>query len=258
MQRWAAGVEYAGTAYSGWQRLVGMRTVQAELETALSRVADQTIVVTAAGRTDAGVHALQQIVHFDTDAPRAPHAWLLGANANLPRDISVRWAQPVPTTFHARFGAVARSYRYVIHNHSARSALLHERASWWPQPLDAVSMHAAAQCLIGQHDFSAFRDAQCQAPSPVRTLTALSVSRRDDFVLLDVQGNAFLHHMVRNLAGTLMQVGMGRRPQEWVRAVLEGRERRKAGMTAPAAGLYFIGPRYPAEFALPPPPQPWF
>ncbi|NGY06214.1 tRNA pseudouridine(38-40) synthase TruA [Solimonas terrae] len=258
MTRYAAGVEYIGTGYSGWQALSGRQTLQAELERALARVADHPVFTTAAGRTDAGVHALQQVVHFDTDAERSDYAWLLGTNSNLPGDLSLRWAQAVPLTFHARYGAIERSYRYVIHNQRARSALMLNRASWWPRPLDADAMQLAARALIGEHDFSAFRDSQCQAPSPVRELRRVEVRRVRDFIVVDVVGNAFLHHMVRNIVGTLAEVGQGRRPVEWVAAVLAGRDRREAGITAPAGGLYFVGPQYPAEFALPKPPQPWF
>lgn len=258
MTRYAAGVEYVGTAYSGWQALEGRHTVQAELERALSRVAAHPVHVTAAGRTDAGVHALQQVVHFDSDARRSDYAWLLGTNTNLPRDISLRWAQPVPLHFHARFKAVERSYRYVIHNERARSALALDRTAWWPQPLDAEAMHTAAQALLGEHDFSSFRDSQCQSPTPVRFLGAITVARRGAFVVIDITGNAFLHHMVRNITGTLAEVGMGRQPVAWVAEVLAARDRKRAGMTAPAAGLCFVGPRYPAEFALPDAPAPWF
>ena len=258
MARFAAGVEYLGTAYSGWQALSGLTTVQATLERGLGRVADHVLTVTAAGRTDAGVHALQQIIHFDTDAERSPYAWLLGTNSNLPDDISLRWVQPVPLTFHARHSAVERSYRYVIHNQRARSALLHGRAAHWPRTLDAEAMHAAAQALIGEHDFSSFRDSQCQSPTAMRNVRRIEVFRRGDFVVLDIAGNAFLHHMVRNITGTLVEVGLGKQPCAWVAEVLAARDRTRAGMTAPAAGLYFVGPQYPAEFALPKPPMPWF
>lgn len=258
MTRYAAGVEYIGTGYCGWQALTGQKTLQAALERALSRVADHPVYTTAAGRTDSGVHALQQIVHFDTDARRSDDGWLLGTNSNLPADISLRWVQAVPLEFHARYGAIERSYRYVIHNQRARSAITLKRATHWPQALDADAMHAAAQRLIGKHDFSAFRDAQCQAPSPVREMRRIEVRRVREFIVLDVVGNAFLHHMVRNITGTLIEVGQGRRPAQWVGELLAGGDRRKAGMTAPADGLYFVGPQYPAEFALPKPPQPWF
>lgn len=256
--RYAAGVEYIGTAYSGWQALQGRQTVQAALEQAIGKVANHPLEVVAAGRTDAGVHALQQIVHFDSEARRSDYAWLLGSNTNLPSDVSLRWVQPVAGHFHARYSALARRYRYVIHNLRARSALCRERAAWWPQRLDAAAMHEAAQSLLGEQDFSAFRDSQCQSPTAMRNLHRLTVQRRGEFVVLDVVGNAFLHHMVRNISGTLLQVGMGERPVSWVAEVLASRDRRRAGITAPAAGLYFVGPEYPAEFALPEPPAPWF
>lgn len=256
--RYAAGIEYVGTEFSGWQGLRGRRTVQAELEQALGKVAAHALVATAAGRTDAGVHALQQVVHFDSPAPRSEYAWLLGTNTNLPADLSLRWITPVPQRFHARHDALRRRYRYVIHNHRARSALLRHRAAWWPQTLDVAAMHAAAQCLLGERDFSAFRDSECQSPTAMRRLESVDVTRRGDFVVIDVCGNAFLHHMVRNITGTLALVGLGKQPVEWVADVLASRDRRRAGMTAPADGLYFVGPEYPAEFALPPPPQPWF
>ena len=260
--RWAIGVEYIGTGYSGWQALKTNKSIQATLEWAVSRVADQPVTVTAAGRTDAGVHALQQVAHFDATAQRSAYAWLLGINSNLPADVSVRWIQQPAgqnaAKFHARFSAQARAYRYVIHNSRSRSALFYGRATRWPLPLDADAMNRAAQCLTGEHDFSSFRDSECQSPTAMRNLHRVEVHRIRDCVVLDVSGNAFLHHMVRNITGTLVEVGLGRRPKDWVREVLEARDRRRAGMTAPPEGLYFIGPRYPAEFALPEPPDPGF
>jgi tRNA pseudouridine38-40 synthase len=258
VSRIALGVEYAGSAFSGWQTNGELRTVQLTLERALASVADHPVDVTAAGRTDAGVHALQQVVHFDSTAPRSAYAWLLGCNTRLPADLALRWVQPVADDFHARHAARARSYRYVIHNLRARSALWDQRTAWWPQPLDAVAMHEAGQALLGERDFSAFRDSQCQSPTPMRNVHALSVRRHGDFVVLDVRANAFLHHMVRNIAGTLVEVGLGKQPVAWVGEVLRARSRPRAGMTAPAQGLYFVGPQYPAEFALPDPPRPWF
>jgi tRNA pseudouridine38-40 synthase len=258
MSRWAAGIEYQGTAYAGWQWQGGPRSVQAELERALSCVANHPVAVIAAGRTDAGVHALGQVVHFDTAAPRTAYAWTLGTNSNLPPDVSVRWITPVRDDFSARFSALRRRYRYVIHNHRARSALLDGRVGWWPQPLDAAPMHEAAQALIGEHDFSAFRDSECQSRTPMRRVESVTVARKLEFVVLDVCGNAFLHHMVRNITGVLAEIGQGRRPVAWAKEVLESRDRTKGGMTVPACGLYFIGPEYPAEFALPAPPTPWF
>jgi len=258
MARWAAGVEYLGTRYSGWQWQNHAPSIQQEVERVLSAVGNHPIKVTAAGRTDAAVHALNQVIHFDSDAPRAPHAWLFGANSQLPRDISLRWVQPVDADFHARYGAVARSYRYVMWSSRARSALLEGRVCWRVEPLDAEAMHRAAQALAGEHDFSAFRDADCQAKSPVRTLYSLSVRKHGDFTVLDVRGNAFLHHMVRNIAGVLMAVGQHQQPESWVQAVLESRSRAKGGVTAEPGGLCFLGPEYPARFALPPAPPVWF
>lgn len=258
MARLAAGVEYIGTAYSGWQAQARVHSIQGELESALSKIADHPVRVTCAGRTDAGVHAYQQIVHFDTESVRSFHGWLLGTNTHLPHDISLRWIQPVAEHFNARFSATARHYRYVMHTHSARSALLRDRAAWWPQKLDAAAMHEAAQALVGEHDFSAFRDSQCQASSPVRTIRHLNIHRSGEFVILDICANAFLHHMVRNIAGSLSQIGLGKEPVSWISAVLAGRDRTKAAVNAPPGGLYFVGPEYPAEFALPEPPRPWF
>lgn len=257
-QRYAAGVEYLGGAYSGWQALTSNVSVQGTIEAAISRVADHKVAITAAGRTDAGVHALQQVIHFETAARRSDYAWLLGSNSNLPPDISLRWIQPVRGDFHARHSATARSYRYVIHNHRARSALLLGRTGWWPQMLDADAMHRAGQCLLGEQDFSAFRDSQCQSRTPMRFMKRLRVFRHGDFVVLDICANAFLHHMVRNILGTLVEVGAGKQNEGWVAEVLAGRDRRLGGMNAPPEGLYFIGPEYPAQFGLPPPPEPWF
>ncbi|HEY1077233.1 MAG TPA: tRNA pseudouridine(38-40) synthase TruA [Fontimonas sp.] len=252
--RYAAGIEYAGSDFSGWQALEGRRTVQEVLEQALSRISAHPVKVVTAGRTDAGVHAVQQVVHFDTPAQRSEHAWLLGTNSLLPDDVAMRWIVPVTERFHARYGAVRRRYRYVLHNYRVRSALLRHRAGWWPQALDADAMHRAAQALVGTHDFSALRGSQCQAPSPVRTIEAIAVRRSGEMLGFDVCGNAFLHHMVRNIVGTLLQVGLGKEQVEWVAEVLASRDRTRAGMTAPAEGLYFVGPEYPAEFALPAPP----
>jgi tRNA pseudouridine38-40 synthase len=258
VSRWAAGLEYLGFAYAGWQAQQERPSVQAALEAALSSVADHPVQIMAAGRTDAGVHAYGQVVHFDSDARRAPYAWLLGTNTRLPPDLSLRWIREVPADFDARRSAVARRYRYVIHNHRARSALLAGRAAWVIRELDVGAMHRAAQALIGEQDFSAFRAAECQSNTAMRNLHALSVRRQRDFVVLDVQANAFLHHMVRNIAGVLIEIGQNRRPEGWCAEVLASRDRTRAGMTAPAQGLYFVGPLYPAEFGLPTPAEPWF
>ncbi len=256
--RWAARIEYIGTAYAGWQRLSHNISVQQRVEEALSKVANHPVQVMAAGRTDAGVHGLGQVVHFDTDAARNVLAWTLGANVYLPADVSLRWAQPVVPDFHARFHALSRRYRYVFHNTRSRSALTAGRATFWHWPLDAAAMHAAAQLLLGERDFSALRDAECQSPTPMRNVMEIAAWRCGEFVVIDIRANAFLHHMVRNIAGTLAAVGQGRRPVEWVAEVLEGRNRAKAGITAPSDGLYFVGPEYPDQYGLPPPPQPWF
>jgi tRNA pseudouridine38-40 synthase len=257
MTRWAAEVEYVGTRYSGWQSQPHAISVQGEIETVLSRVAAQPIAISAAGRTDAGVHGYAQIIHFDSTAERSPYAWLLGSNSQLPSDISLRWVQTVRDDFHARHSAVARRYRYVIHNHRARSALLNDRVAWLKWPLDAEPMHRAAQALIGELDFSAFRGAQCQSSTPMRCVTDISVYRSGEFVLLDIRANAFLHHMVRNIAGTLMEVGSGRRPEAWVKEVLDSRDRTQAGMNAAAEGLYLVAADYPAEFGIPAAPAFW-
>ncbi len=256
--RWAARIEYVGTAYAGWQRVNHNLSVQQKLEEALSIVADHPVQVMAAGRTDAGVHGLGQVVHFDTSSIRNTLAWTLGANVHLPADISLRWAQPVGLDFHARHCALSRHYRYVFHNTRARSALTAARATFWHRPLDAEAMHSAAQSLLGEQDFTALRDAECQSPTPMRNVMAIKVWRSGEFVAIDIRANAFLHHMVRNIAGTLAEVGQGKRPVVWVAEVLASRKRALAGMTAPPDGLYFVGPEYPAQFGLPPPPQPWF
>ena len=258
MSRWAAGVEYIGTAYGGWQAQQRVHSVQAEIEAAIAKVADHPLRVTCAGRTDAGVHAFQQVIHFDTGSHRTPYAWLLGSNTNLPHDISLRWVQPVREDFDARRSATARHYRYVIHNHRARSAVLFNRVAWWPQALNAEAMHEGAQALIGEHDFSAFRDSQCQSNTPMRNVRHIRVRRQGEFVVMDICANAFLHHMVRNITGVLSEVGLGKQAPAWVAEVLAGRDRSKAAVNAPPGGLYFVGPEYPAEFALPEPPRPWF
>ncbi len=253
MNRWAMQLQYRGSAYCGWQAQSHADSVQAHLEHAIAEVADHPVSTIVAGRTDAGVHAAGQLVHFDSAARRNEKAWVFGVNAKLPDDISVRRAQVVNTAFSARFSAVARSYRYLIYNHRARNALLHQAATWISWPLDVELMHQAAQCLLGERDFSAFRSAECQSRTPMRNLMAICVRRQRDFVVIDVRANAFLHHMVRNIAGSLLDVGSGRRPPAWLADVLQSRDRSRAGMTAPAWGLYFLGPHYPAEFGLPEP-----
>lgn len=245
-QRVVLGVEYAGTAYSGWQIQPHSRSIQAEMNRALSNVAGHELNCIAAGRTDAGVHAAGQVVHFDTYAQRSGHAWVAGGNSHLPAEISVLWAFPAREGFHARFAAVARSYSYRILNRQARPALERNRSWWVRAPLDHDVMHAAAQCLVGEHDFSAFRAASCQAASAVRRITAISVRREGDCVKIDCRANAFLHHMVRNIVGSLLQVGAGEAAESWLGSVLERRDRQLAGATAPPQGLTLTRVEYPA------------
>lgn len=232
--------------------------MQGALESALSSVANHAVATICAGRTDAGVHAFGQVVHFDSASPRSPYAWLLGSNSRLAPEVSLRWVQPVADDFDARRSAVSRRYRYVIHNQRGRSALLVGRVAWLANPIEAEPMHRAAQALLGENDFSAFRAAECQSSTPMRNVQSVSVFRRGDFVVMDIRANAFLHHMVRNIMGALLEIGQGKRAESWTAELLAGRDRRAAGMTAPAAGLYFLGPEYPDRFGLPGPAEPWF
>ena len=248
--RIALGIEYDGTSYNGWQRQKNGIGVQQRLEEALSLVADEDIEVHCAGRTDTGVHASGQVVHFDTNAERSDRGWLLGANTNLPPDISVGWVRHVDDEFHARFSATSRSYRYRILNRLQRSALHRHRAWWVYQPLDEVLMHEAAQCLVGEHDFSAFRAAGCQSKTAVREVTNISVTRRGDWLMLDVSANAFLMHMVRNITGTLVAIGEGEQAVPWAGEVLASRDRTVGGITAPAQGLTLVSVEYPDAFGL--------
>jgi tRNA pseudouridine38-40 synthase len=249
--RLALGIEYDGTDFQGWQKLSHGPSVQAEVESALSFVADAPTVVQCAGRTDSGVHALCQVVHFDTDAQRNPRGWVLGANSRLPDSISVRWALPVADDFHARYAARARRYRYRILDRNIRPALQRRYVAWERLPLDADAMHRAAQALIGEHDFNAFRAVQCQARHAVRDMQEISVRREGAEVVVDVRANAFLHHMVRNIVGSLLVIGRGESHEGWMAELLRGRDRTVAGATAPPQGLCFLGPLYPAQWELP-------
>ncbi|SRR5690554_6758252 len=249
--RFALGVEYDGSPFSGWQRQAHAASVQAAVERALSKIADHPVQATCAGRTDAGVHATQQVVHFDTSAVRPARAWLMGGNANLPESVGFTWLREVDDSFNARFSATARAYRYVICSRPLRPALHRKRVSWTYKALDAERMHEAGQALLGEHDFTSFRAVACQAKHPIRTIERLSVRRSGDYLYLDIAANAFLHHMVRNIAGTLMTVGAGEQPVGWVREVLEARDRTVAGITAPAEGLYLVAVRYPSVYDLP-------
>ncbi|MCK5361602.1 MAG: tRNA pseudouridine(38-40) synthase TruA [Gammaproteobacteria bacterium] len=249
--RFALGVEYDGSDFSGWESQPRQRTVQSTLETALAFVADDPVATVCAGRTDAGVHALAQVVHFDAQVQRAPHEWVLGANSNLPGDVSVRWANPVAELFHARYSAVRRYYRYVIQNRRERSALLRQRAAWERSPLEVAAMGAAAEYLVGEQDFSSFRAAGCQAKSAVRNVVHLEVHRRGDLVFIDIAANAFLQHMVRNVAGVLIEIGKGKREPAWAGELIEARDRTRGAATAPPQGLYLSRIDYPPEHDLP-------
>ncbi len=249
--RYAVGVEYDGTAFHGWQIQLGVNTVQEQLQNALSRVANHPVSVQCAGRTDAGVHAFGQVVHFDSDANRSSRNWLLGTNVNLPDDANINWIMPVADDFHARFSAMSRSYRYVIYNGTTRSSILRNRAVLERRKLDLDRMKSAAEALVGTHDFSSYRAVACQAKSPVRTLSRLELSRSGDMISIELSANAFLHHMVRNIAGVLIAIGSGDQPVDWAQQVLEHRDRTLGGITAPPQGLYLSNVGYPPEFGLP-------
>lgn len=252
VSRIALGIEYKGARYRGWQRQeAGVPSVQEALEKALSKVAAERVLVVCAGRTDAAVHASGQVVHFDTCVERPLKAWVMGTNANLPSDISVTWVQPMPAHFHARFSAMTRRYRYVIYNDPVRPAHLAEEITWNHRPLNAARMREAAHALVGTHDFTSFRAVQCQAKSPIKTIHHLQVIEHGRFIVLDVRANAFLHHMVRNIAGVLMTIGAGEREPQWVAEILAARDRRSGGVTAHPYGLYLVQVEYPDEFRLP-------
>lgn len=249
--RLALGIEYDGSAFCGWQEQAGVRTVQACLDEALSVVANEPIKTVCGGRTDTGVHAIGQVVHIDTVAERPARAWILGTNVNLPRDVAVRWSRPVPADFHARFSALRRCYRYVILNRTARPGLWSTKASWEPRHLDEARMHRAAQHLLGEHDFSGYRARGCQAKHPLRRIEYIDVRRQGDLVILVVVANAFLQHMVRNIAGVLVSIGIGKADESWTRTILENRNRAQGGVTAPPQGLYLIDIQYPQYFGIP-------
>jgi tRNA pseudouridine38-40 synthase len=249
--RYALGIEYDGSEFLGWQRNLESATVQGAVEEALSFVANHPVDVICAGRTDAGVHAACQVVHFDSDAGRNERAWLMGGNTRLPRSVRLLWCRTVPEQFHARYSARARRYRYSILNRAIPPAMQRQFFSWERLPLDAERMHRAARALLGEHDFSAFRTAQCQAKHPIRELQAIAVRRDGERVSVEVQANAFLHHMVRNIVGSLVPIGRGEKPEQWAAELLAGKDRTVAGPTAPAEGLVFLGPKYPGEWSLP-------
>jgi tRNA pseudouridine38-40 synthase len=248
--RVALGVEYDGSEFHGWQFQGDVRSVQECLEDAVSKVADHPVSVHCAGRTDTGVHATAQVVHFETIAQRNNRSWILGCNANLPDDVSIAWARKMPDHFHARFSAVARRYRYQIVNRAFRSALWRTRAVWIHRPLDVQRMQRAAEALVGTHDFSSYRALACQAKHPVRTIHSLRVTREGELVTIEVHANAFLHHMVRNIAGVLLAIGKGDQEASWAGEVLALRDRTLGGVTAPPQGLCLTGVDYPDEFGL--------
>ncbi len=256
LQRIAAGVEYGGSHYCGWQCQRDADTVQARLEAAIGAVAAHGVRITAAGRTDAGVHAIGQVIHFDTTAQRSAQQWLRGVNTHLPGDISLLWTQPVAADFHARFSARARRYRYVILNRDASASYLHRRVAWYGAPLSVARMRVAATVLTGCHDFSAFRAAGCQAKSARKTMHHLRIEQSGDWIWLDLTADGFLRHMVRNIVGSLVRIGEGRCAVDWLGQLLAGRDRRLAAATAAPDGLYFAGVEYDSSFNLPPPPPP--
>lgn len=253
ISRYALGVEYDGSAYHGWQRLSGRTepTVQAEIERALSFVANESVQITCAGRTDAGVHATNQVVHFDTLAERQEKAWVMGGNTQLPAGIRLKWARPVIPQFHARFSARSRTYRYLIANTPAQPAIAAGQCLWIRKPLDVERMRQAAARCLGERDFSSVRGAHCQAKSPVRTLYRFDVQAVNGWIVAELQGNAFLHHMVRNLMGLLLPVGLGQKSPDWVSDVLAARDRRVAGKTEKAGALYLVGVGYDRDYGLP-------
>lgn len=244
------GVEYDGSRFAGWQFQAERRSIQGTLEQALAKVANEQVTVICAGRTDAGVHAFEQVVHFDTHAAREPYSWIMGGNTHLPDEVRILWAKPSVGDFHARYSAIARFYRYVILNRSTKSALTPTQTTWCHAPLDADKMHQAAQHLIGHHDFSSFRAQGCQSKSPFRQMHFIDVYREDDKVVMDIAANAFLHHMVRNIAGALIAIGSGKQPADWTLELLAVKKRALAGITAPPHGLYLGGVFYPERYGL--------
>lgn len=249
--RIALGVEYDGTAYYGFQHQDDRPSVQASLTQAVSLIADQPVSIICAGRTDRGVHASGQVVHFDTDADRPLTAWVLGVNTHLPPDISIKWAHQVPDDFHARFKAISRRYQYRLYNARTRSALLSRYATWFPIKLDATLMHESAQYLVGTHDFSAFRASECQAKSPIKTIEWANVTQEGDIITLDIKADAFLHHMVRNIMGTLIRISVDKRSVSCMADIVKSCDRAQAGFKAEPQGLILIEICYPSHYNLP-------
>lgn len=249
----ALGIEYCGSRYCGWQRQNISGSVQEYVEGALSEIANQKISVYCAGRTDTGVHALHQIVHFETNVERKMYSWMVGSNLNLPDDISILWAKEVDNDFHARFCAIARTYRYFILNRQSRPGIYNGKVTWEHQSLDERRMQEAANFLIGEHDFTSFRAVACQAKSPIRTVKMIKVKRIDDYIMFEIKANAFLHHMVRNIAGVLIKIGRGEAKVSWITEVLALKDRTKAAKTASPDGLYLAVIQYPEKYGIPMP-----
>ncbi|MBA3660568.1 MAG: tRNA pseudouridine(38-40) synthase TruA [Gammaproteobacteria bacterium] len=255
--RIALGIEYNGSGFYGWQVQQDLVTVQRTLELALAKIANEPVLLHCAGRTDSNVHATSQVVHFDTQAKRHIDAWIWGTNSHLPAAIAVRWAKAVDYQFHARFSATSRRYRYIIYNHPIRSATLANRVAWHYYPLDVEPMRLAGSYLLGEQDFSSFRSSKCGSKTPKRNITDFSIARTNDFILLEIEANAFLHHMVRNIAGVLMKIGRGEKDPSWMKEVIEARNRRLAADTAAAEGLYLINVAYPEKYQFPLNPTPF-
>ena len=254
-QRFAGCVEYRGSRYHGWQRQHHAISVQEMVEKAIGRVANERITISPAGRTDTGVHAIGQVFHFDSTAIRQEFEWLRGTNTYLPSDISLHWVRPVVDEFHARYSALSRSYRYVILNRRVSPGYLDGLVTWHKDSLDTLLMQEGCRYFFGTHNFNAFRSSKCQNKNPVKTITWIDIARSGDWIWLDITANGFLHHMVRNIAGTLFEIGLGEQKPEWVGELLESRDRSKAGITAPADGLYFTNVTYHEKFTLPEPPE---
>lgn len=247
----ALGIEYDGSQFYGWQQQINLRTVQGEIEKALSKIATIDIKVTCAGRTDTGVHGMNQVVHFISPVDRPIKSWIYGANSHLPKDVVIKWAQEVPEHFDARFSALSRKYRYIIFNHAIRPSHLRSAVTWHYNKLNVGIMHEESQLLLGENDYTSFRSSQCQANSPIRKIKKISVSQQGQLIVLDVEANAFLHHMVRNIAGVLMTVGSGRENRGWVTELLLQKDRTKGAETSPPYGLYLYDIEYPSEFKIP-------
>ncbi len=250
--RIALGIEYDGMAHCGWQSQPNGCGVQDKLEAAIAEIATQKISLNCAGRTDTGVHALAQVAHFDTTVQRPDTAWVRGVNALLPASIAVQWAQPVDAAFHARFSAVSRTYTYVLYNAPVRPALLAGKVGWYHAPLDVAAMQAAAQSLVGQHDFSAFRAAECQAKTSIKTISYINITQTENYLMLTLNANGFLHHMVRNIIGSLIYIGTARQPVAWMGTLLQAKDRTQSAPTFAPDGLYLVAIEYEKKWALPP------